>query len=335
MNGGTVTIAPIGAPNTPATELVDPLIDDSIESPPQPDPQRLSWLELSITSLLVFGPLVGVVLAGIVFWHHGIGWLDVGLALGMYVFTGLGLSIGFHRYFTHHSFRAQRWLKVTLAIAGSMGVEGSVISWVSLHRRHHSFADRPGDPHTPVPSGPGPGPLVRGLWHAHAGWLFTPNVVDPERWGQDLLADPDLVKVSALAPLWAIVSLGLPLLVGWLATGTLWGALMAGLWAGVVRMALLHHVTWGTNSLCHSFGSRPFRTRDQSTNLAFLSVLSFGDSWHNGHHAFPVLARHGMDRGQLDLSAETIRLFETLGWASAARWPTVEQLAARRIAIDV
>jgi stearoyl-CoA desaturase (delta-9 desaturase) len=270
-----------------------------------------------VSAGLIFAlPLAGVILAGVFFWNHGISWLDLGLALGMYIVTGLGLSVGFHRLFSHRSFVPARWLKVSLAIAGTMGIEGSVTSWVSQHRRHHTYTDRPGDPHSPVPDGPGIGGQLRGLWHAHAGWLFVPNEVNAERWSRDLQEDPDISFVTHTVVLWTVLSFVIPTAIGWVVTGTVWGALLAGLWGGVVRVAVLHHVTWGTNSLCHTFGKQPFGSKDRSTNFAPMAILSFGDAWHNAHHAFPRSARHGIEAGQIDIAAGVIGLFERLGWAT-------------------
>ena len=282
---------------------------------------------------LVALPLGGLVLAIALFWNHGIGWLDLGLAVGMYVFTGLGISIGFHRMFSHRSFVPARWLKVTLAIAGSMALEGSVTSWVSLHRRHHVYTDQPGDPHSPVPMGPGGTSRIRGLWHAHAGWLFVPNEVDSARWCKDLTQDADIAFVTRHIAFWSVLTFALPAAVGWAVTGTIWGAFLAALWGGAVRVAVLHHVTWSTNSLCHTFGTRPFDNNDRSTNFSPLALLDFGEAWHNAHHAFPRSARHGVDPGQIDLSAEVIRLFEHLGWASNVHWPRPSSLEKRRTGV--
>jgi stearoyl-CoA desaturase (delta-9 desaturase) len=294
------------------------------------EPVPVPKVQLVSAALLVALPLAAVVFAVVVFWNHGIGWLDLGLALGMYAVTCLGLSVGFHRLFSHRSFVAARWLKVTLAIAGTMGVEGSITSWVSQHRRHHAFTDRPGDPHTPVPVGPGSANQIRGLWHAHAGWLFVHNEVNAERWSKDLLEDRDLAFVSRTVVVWTVLSFALPTAIGWLVTGTLWGAVLAGLWGGVVRVAVLHHVTWGTNSLCHTFGKQPYESNDRSTNFAPLALLSFGDAWHNAHHAFPRSARHGVDAGQIDISAEVIRGFERMGWATSVHWPRPAIMDKRR-----
>jgi stearoyl-CoA desaturase (Delta-9 desaturase) len=300
------------------------------EAVPDASPSRASTTQLVSAALVVALPLAAVVLAVVIFWNHGIGWLDLGLAAGMYVVTGLGLSLGFHRLFSHRSFVPARWLKVTLAIAGTMGIEGSLTSWVSQHRRHHAYTDQPGDPHSPVPTGPGTANLLRGLWHAHAGWLFVPNEVNAERWSSDLQDDPDLAFVSRTVVVWTVLSFLIPMAIGWIVIGTIWGALLAGLWAGVVRVALLHHVTWSTNSLCHTFGKQPFGDKDRSTNFAPLALLSFGDAWHNAHHAFPRSARHGIETGQVDISAECIRVFEHLGWATDVHWPRRNVVDRRR-----
>ncbi len=301
-------------------------------SPPSANGVSAShWRDRIVTSALVLLPVLGLAWAIVRFWHHGISLFDVLLAIAFFEITGHGVSIGFHRLFTHNSFRTHRLLRIALAIAGSMAIEGSVTSWVSHHRRHHVYADLPGDPHSPFHYGTGFIPQLRGLLHAHVAWLYSGMTSDPQRWSRDLLADRDIVRVSSLTPLWMTMSLALPFGIGWAFTRTLTGALLALLWAGAVRIAVLQHVTWSVNSLGHMFGKHPFKTRDESRNLAILAFLSFGDGWHNAHHAFPALARHGVDRGQLDSSAMIIRVFELLGWAWRVRWPTTVQLATRRI----
>jgi len=196
----------------------------TVVSPPRPAldvaeadavaPRRAPNVQLVSAGLLVALPLAALVLAMVIFWNHGIGWLDLGLAVGMYGVTGIGLCVGFHRLLTHRSFVATRWLKVTLAIAGTMGIEGSVTSWVSQHRRHHAYTDRPGDPHSPTPTGPGAGNQLRGLWHAHAGWLFVTNEVNAERWSRDLLEDRDIAFVTRTVVLWTVLSFAIPAAIG-------------------------------------------------------------------------------------------------------------------------
>ena len=223
-------------------------------------------------------------------------------------------------------------MRIALAVAGSMSFQGDVIGWVATHRRHHAFTDRPGDPHSPYRYGTHLRGQLRGLLHAHVGWLFRNDRTTPERYAPDLLADRDIRAVSRAFPLLCVLTLALPFGLGWAIGGSWLYGVTALLWAGLVRIALLHHVTWSVNSLCHLIGERPFRTRrhDRATNLWPLALLSFGESWHNLHHADPTCARHGVDRGQLDPSAAVIRLLERLGWVHDVRWPTPERVAARR-----
>ena len=280
--------------------------------------------------MLIGLPFVGLVWAAVWMWEGSVSPIALAIAAGMYLLTGHGVSVGFHRMLTHRSFRPSRGLKIALAIAGSMAAEGSVFTWVAQHRRHHAYADTAGDPHSPWCYGTGFLPQLKGLYHAHVGWFFQPNPSHPERWIPDLLADPDLQVVSRTATVWVLLSLALPTLLGGLLTGTLDGALATLLWAGAGRIFLLHQVTWAVNSIGHMFGNRPFRTRDKSTNFAPLALLSFGDSWHNAHHAHPRLARHGIDRHQVDSSARLIRLFERLHLASDVNWPN-PHTARRRL----
>ena len=209
-----------------------------------------------------------------------------------------------------------------------MAIEGSVVSWVANHRRHHVHSDQPGDPHSPHAGASGPLGAVRGFLHAHVGWLFASDSTSPERYAADLIRDRDVRRIDRLFPLWAFTSLALPFVLGWLWSGSLVGGVTAFVWAGLLRMALLHHVTWSVNSICHMFGRRPFRTEDRSRNVAVLSVVSMGESWHNLHHAYPSSARHGVGRGQMDSSARLIRWFERVGWATNVQWPTAPRLAA-------
>jgi stearoyl-CoA desaturase (delta-9 desaturase) len=283
-----------------------------------------------VTILLVAGPAVGLALFLPFGWGRVISTGDVVMAAVLYLVTGFGVAVGLHRLFTHRSFKTNRVLKVGLAVAGSMALEGSLISWVAIHRRHHMFSDQPGDPHSPHRFGSGPVGIAKGFVWAHVGWLFANDPTDPKRFAPDLRRDHDLVMVDRLFPVLAIASLAIPFAVGWLLYGTLAGALAAFLWAGLIRMAVLHHVTWSINSVCHMTGRRPFATSDQSTNFAPLALLSFGESWHNFHHSAPASARHGALPHQIDLAADVIRLFEKAGWATKVRWPTPAQIAALR-----
>ena len=283
--------------------------------------------------IFVIVPFLALLAAVPVLWGWGIGWTDVILALVFYYLSGMGVTVGYHRYFTHGAFRASRGLKIALAMAGSLAVEGPVIRWVADHRRHHAFSDREGDPHSPWRFGESARGLVKGFCFAHIGWLFDPEHTSQAKFAPDLQADRDLVRIDRRFPSLVLFSLLAPAVLGGLITWSLTGALTAFLWASLVRIAVLHHVTWSINSICHMIGERPYASRDRSANFWPLAILSFGESWHNSHHADPTCARHGVDRGQLDSSARLIRWFEKAGWATAVKWPKrdrFDKLAARR-----
>jgi len=288
-------------------------------------------VRIAVTLAIVIVPFAGLGVAVWLAWGHGLSLADVLLAVAFYLVTGFGVTIGFHRLLTHRSFTAAPALRVVLAIAGSMSFEGEVIGWVAIHRRHHAFSDRPGDPHSPYRYGTSLSGQLRGLAHAHVGWLLRDDPTPAARYAPDMTADPAMRAVSAAFPALCAVSLGLPFGLGW-AIGGWHGALTALLWAGLVRVTLLQHVTWSVNSLCHVIGARPFTTRryDRATNLWPLALLSLGESWHNMHHSDPTCARHGADPWQIDVSATVIRIFERLGWATGVRWPIRARLDDRR-----
>jgi stearoyl-CoA desaturase (delta-9 desaturase) len=300
------------------------------------------WPGWCVTSVIVVGPLVAILFVVIGLWGRQVGITDMALLVGLYVVSCLGITAGYHRLFTHRSFVAGRALKIGLAVAGAVAFEGSLMSWVSNHRRHHRHSDQAGDPHSPRSSrsddesgGASRGTSLPGLFHAHVGWLFRSGPADEQRFAADLLVDRDLRVVSRLFPLWALCGLAIPFFAGWAFTGTVTGAVTGLVWGGLIRIFLVHHITWSVNSVCHAFGRRPYRTRDRSKNFAPLALLSLGESWHNSHHAFPTLARHGVDRGQLDLTAACIRIWERLGWVHDVRWPRPGQLASRRASVAV
>jgi stearoyl-CoA desaturase (delta-9 desaturase) len=277
--------------------------------------------------VFVILPLVALVAAIPFAWGWGLTWIDIAIALVFYVTSGLGITVGYHRYFTHGSFKAKRPLRIALALAGSLAMQGPVITWVADHRRHHAFSDKEGDPHSPWLFGTGPAALAKGFWHSHMGWLFDRDQTNRERFTPDLLADRDILRVDRLFVTWSVATLLVPAALGGLLSWSWWGALTAFFWAGLVRVGLLHHVTWSINSICHMIGDQPFAARDHSRNVWPLAVLSFGESWHNLHHADPTCARHGVQRGQVDISARVIWAFEKLGWAHSVRWPTQRRLA--------
>ncbi|MBK9179416.1 MAG: acyl-CoA desaturase [Acidimicrobiales bacterium] len=258
-------------------------------------------------------------------------WADVALFAALFVVSGFGVTIGYHRTFAHRALRPRRWLKVVLALAGSTAIEGGPVGWTAVHRAHHKTTDRPGDPHSPVGHGSGALGVLRGFVHAHVGWLLGRGVPTSDPQVADLRADRDLRAIDRLFPLIAAITVVLPLLIGWMTHRSLAGALTAFVWVGLVRVGITQHVTFSINSVCHMVGSRRFVTTDQSRNVWWLAPLTFGESWHNNHHAFPQLARHGVDRRQLDPSARMIRVFERLGWADEVRWPSADRLARKRL----
>ncbi|GAA1972912.1 acyl-CoA desaturase [Amycolatopsis minnesotensis] len=277
--------------------------------------------------IFVLLPLVALAVAIPFAWGWGLSWLDIGIGAFFFVLSGLGVTVGYHRYFTHGSFKAKRALRIGLAIAGNLSAQGPVTTWVADHRRHHAFSDRVGDPHSPWLFGTGARALAKGFWHAHMGWLFEREVTNADRFAPDLRADRDIQLVDRLFPLWTLVTFLLPGVIGGLITWSVWGGVTAFFWAGLIRVGLLHHVTWSVNSICHMIGERPFASRDKAANFWPLAIFSFGESWHNLHHADPTCARHGVLRGQIDISARMIWFFEKLGWAWNVRWPTASRLS--------
>jgi stearoyl-CoA desaturase (Delta-9 desaturase) len=306
----------------------DRVTADRDEAPP---PRPTPMYRRVLTGVVAFGPPATAALMIARGSLSPFPWRELVLTVVFCALVGHGVTIGFHRLFAHRSFRARRPLKVVLAVLGSMSFQGSLIGWVSDHRRHHRHADRPLDPHSPVWQDETPTGGWRGLWHAHLGWCFGGTPTSRAEYAPDLLADRDLVVVDRMFLPCCVLTLALPFGIGYLWRGTLGGAVAALLWAGVIRIGITHNFTWSVNSFCHRFGRRTFETRDQSTNIRVLAPFTMGESWHNNHHAFPTLARHGVDRGQPDSSAWLIRLFERLGWVSDVRWPDRLQLELRRV----
>ena len=292
---------------------------------------KQTWLELTALWTYVLLPFLALLAAVPFAWGWGISWTDIAIALPFYYVSGLGVTVGFHRYFTHGSFKAKRWLRIVLAVAGSLAIEGPPTRWVADHRRHHAFSDKDGDPHSPWRYGSSLRGLTKGFFHAHIGWLFDLEQTSKTRFCPDLVADPDIRRVDMMFLPIVIFSTFAPAAIGGLVTMSWQGALTAFFWGSLVRIGLLHHVTWAINSVCHIVGERPFKSTDKATNFWPLAILSFGESWHNLHHADPTCARHGVMRGQLDTSARVIWAFEKLGWVRDVRWPRVERLTNRRV----
>jgi stearoyl-CoA desaturase (delta-9 desaturase) len=288
---------------------------------------RRTALQHVLIYVFVAVPMVALVVAVPLVWGWGVDWHDLLLLAVFYVIAVLGVTVGFHRHFTHKSFKAKPWLRVAMAITGSLAVQGNVLNWVADHRRHHAFSDREGDPHSPWLFGTSPLAVAKGFLHAHMTWFFDREETNHRRFIPDLLADRHVVRVSKTFGVWVAVSLLLPAVLGGLLSWSWSGVLTGFFWGGLVRLAVSNHVTWSINSICHMVGTRPFRSRDRSRNFWPLAVLSMGESWHNLHHADPTCARHGVLPGQIDISARVIWIFERLGWAYDVRWPTPRRLA--------
>jgi stearoyl-CoA desaturase (delta-9 desaturase) len=259
-------------------------------------------------------PVLGVLAAIGLLWNRGVDGVDLAILVVMYLLSAGGVTIGFHRLLTHRSFQTHRWLERTFAVLGSFAVQGSVMDWVADHRKHHAHTDHEGDPHSPHV---GHGSGLRGLWHAHTGWLLeTQGQADWKRYAGELYEDQGMRRIGRQFPLLALISLLLPAIAGFLLDGFTAGAAVRGLiWGGLVRIFLVHHVTWSVNSICHVFGRRRFAVEDHSTNVAWLSLLSLGESWHHNHHAFPRSAFHGLRWWEVDVSGLLITMLERCGLA--------------------
>jgi stearoyl-CoA desaturase (delta-9 desaturase) len=286
-------------------------------SPDDVQPVHNETRDRIITGTVTVLPFVALFVVGWQLWNDALRPSDL-IVFGIcYVATAMGITVGFHRHLTHRSFKCKRWVRGALAILGSAAIEGPVTAWVADHRKHHAFSDKHGDPHSPhVDHGAGWKGALKGLWHAHVGWLFIhTHRGSKQRYAPDLLDDPLIRFVDRTFVLWVAAGLVVPFGLGWLIGGSLTTGLTGLLWGGLVRMLVVHHVTYSINSLCHFFGRRDFETDDHSRNLAWLAPFTFGEAWHNNHHAFPTSAAHGMRRWQFDPSAIAIWLLERTGLA--------------------
>ncbi len=272
-------------------------------------------LDRAITAVITAVPPLALLTAGWLAWNRELHWRDIAIFLIMYIPVGLGVTVGFHRLLTHRSFKTSAPMRGLLGVLGTMSVEGPVISWVADHRKHHAYSDRLGDPHSPhVDHGCGFRGALRGLAHAHLGWLFNHSQrAARDRFAPDLVADPVISFVDSTFLVWSLVGLVIPFGLGVLIGGTLAAGLEGLLWGGIARIFVLHHVTYSINSLCHFFGRRRFATEDESRNLLWLAPLSFGEAWHNNHHAFPTSAVHGLGRREIDFSGILIAALERAG----------------------
>jgi stearoyl-CoA desaturase (delta-9 desaturase) len=295
------------------------------------DPEhRMPRLQQVVMFLSVVGPLAGLAAAIVLLWGRAVGPIDMVAMVLMYCIAGFGTTIGYHRLLTHKAFETIRPLRILLAVFGSIGGQGAVIRWVATHRRHHQESDREGDPHSPHQHGETPLSLLRGLWHAHVGWCFNADAKDCGRSVRDLTSDPAMLFVDRWYFGWVFLGMLIPAAVVGLLTWSWGGALSGFLWGGLGRIALMQHVTWSVNSVCHVWGSRPFRSGDHSANNPAVALLSLGEGWHNNHHAFPTSARHGLFWWQFDPSWLLIRAAEKVGLAWNVRLPSEAALATKR-----
>lgn len=285
-------------------------------------------------------PLAGLVFAIFHLWGDAVALPQVLLMTAMYILTGFGITIGYHRYFTHKSFSTSRPMVAVLGVLGSMAAEGSIIRWCATHRSHHQHSDRDGDPHSPHGHGDGWVGIVKGLWTAHMGWIFHPPASESlARYVPDLERDRLIRTVSRLFPLWVALGLVIPALIGGVIEAALgrsfaFGMLLGFIWGGLVRILVVHHITWSVNSICHIWGTKPFRSADESRNNPIVGVLALGEGWHNNHHAFPSSARHGLEWWQFDSSWLVIRTLAKVGLVRDVRTPSPQRIAAKRRGFD-
>ncbi|MHB8512119.1 MAG: acyl-CoA desaturase [Actinomycetota bacterium] len=285
-----------------------------------------------VTLFLTIVPPLAIAAAIVFLWGRAIGGTDLAIMLSFYSFSLLGVTVGFHRLFTHRSFVATRALRTVLATAGSMAVEGSVVAWVATHRRHHAFADEFGDPHSPhLAKAAGLRGVLIGLWHAHVGWLFDADRTNPAEYAPDLLEDPSIMRVDRSFGRIVLASFLVPPALGFLITFSWHGMLTAFLWGSLVRILLVHHVTWSINSICHFYGKEAYKARDESRNVWPLAIPSFGESWHNNHHAFPWSARIGLRAWEIDPGWYALLGLRAIGLVRGLKQPTREQMLAKRI----
>ncbi|MBZ0172948.1 MAG: fatty acid desaturase, partial [Phycisphaerales bacterium] len=297
-----------------------------------PAPGPLPLAERAVTLAVILLPVVGLVAAVVYAWGWGVGWTEVALMLGMYIATGLGITVGFHRLFTHCSFTTGPVVTAVFGVLGSMAFEGPLLRWVAYHRCHHQHSDNDQDPHSPHHHGTGVVGVLRGFFNAHMGWMLlrSQHESNLDRYIKDFKKNRLVTWISGAFPLWSAVSLLFPALIGGLISMSWTGVLLGFLWGGLVRILVVHHITWSVNSVCHLWGTRPYEAHDESRNNPIVGVLAFGEGWHNNHHAFPTSARHGLAWWQFDTSYIVIRVLALLGMADNIRLPKPERVLARR-----
>ncbi len=284
-----------------------------------PPPEHSLGRKVAVLAIVIL-PFLGLVASVVFFWGWGLSWVELSLFAGMYLLTGFGITVGYHRLFTHNSFETNKVVKCILGILGSMAVQGPLFMWVAFHRRHHQYSDQHNDPHSPHNHGEGIVGVLRGVWHAHLGWMFqTPPSFS--HYIKDLRQSKTLCVVSNLFVVWVALGILIPTVLGYLLWGGWIGAVLGLTWGGLVRIFFVHHVTWSVNSVCHLWGQKPFPSRDESRNNVVVGILGLGEGWHNNHHAFPTSARHGFHWWQIDVSYWVIRLLAMVRLAWNVKLP--------------
>lgn len=314
---------------TESKEIVEPTLE-SLSTVPSRGNTSSTMTKLKIVNLIAIAtPFIGFLVAAIFFWGTLFNGVQLAIFGFMYAITSIGITIGYHRLFTHSSFKTSRFMTAVFAAFGSMAIEGPVLQWVADHRRHHQCSDDEGDPHSPHLHSGGILEALKGMWHSHMGWMINPRTKQSMRYVGDLRKDKLVRRMSKLFPLWVLISLALPALLGGLMTLTWMGAFLGFLWGGLVRICFVHHVTWSINSVCHIWGAQPFNTNDHSRNNLIMGVFALGEGWHNNHHAFQSSARHGLRWWQLDMSYIIIWFMSKVGLVYDVRVPTKERIEAK------
>lgn len=317
--------APNVEPETPAVTLQHDELKDL----------KIGTKALNFAAIVI--PFIGLAAGVVLMWGWGITWLELTMLVVGYVLTAGGVTIGYHRYFTHKSYECRRWVQWVIGILASSSMQGTLFGWVATHRCHHQHSDRPGDPHSPHLDdddhhiGDGVKGLLKGLWRSHMGWLFEKQPENLARYIPDLVNDPVARPVSKLFPLWVVVGMVVPAIIGGLYHQTWLGVLLGFCWGGLARIFVVHHVTWSINSACHIWGKRTYNSPDHSKNNVFFGVLALGEGWHNNHHTFPASARHGLEWWQLDLTYITIKAMSWVGLAWDINLPKPERIKTKTV----
>ncbi len=281
-----------------------------------------------ITNLL---PFAGFVIGLIMIYFWGFGWFEFNVLLITYILTIIGVEVGFHRLFAHKAFESYPWVKGILSILGSMSAQGPMIYWTANHRRHHQYSDKPGDPHSPHLHGEESKwkGLITGLWHAHVGWQYHHDTPNTAHFTKDILKNKLLYSINKRYYLWVILGVLIPAVVCGLIRQSWEGAAIGFIWGGLARIFLLNHITFSINSICHVWGKVTYDTKESSRNNIWFAIPSFGQAWHNNHHAFPYSSSLSFKWYQIDLAGMVIRLMKVLGLAWDLKMPSPQQVSSR------